>query len=148
MCEETADEYRIGNLKAREFVKKTEVHALVGAKVTDDPTMWCPFSMVSRGKWPAACCGTPGAPGHTSHTDTAHRFNNLPKPGTRKQILGLLCNLAATSEATFVAPSAAPSRFGEVPRVSPTVFDITSRSLSLSGEPREGNSACRAVPRI
>ena len=36
----------------------------VGEKVFNDPSKFCAFTLLSRGKWAFACCGSGGKPGH------------------------------------------------------------------------------------
>jgi len=100
------------------------VREAVGEKIFNDPSKFCPFTVLSRGKWAFACCVSEGKPGHLYPNKGAHDFKNYPT-GSRSKVLSLLTLMAATTESAFVGPSAAGgcARHGGVPCLAPTVFD-------------------------
>ena len=130
LCEETPCEYRIGNKNAREMAAKSEVCKVVGERAKD-PSKFCPFNLLSKGKYPHACCGSAGQPGHKHANDTAHRYSK----SERRQAIGLLVAMAATSEGAIVPPpspswfSAGATWSGPAPSISPALFDAAGGTI-------------------
>ena len=103
LCELVGDEAHIGNKGRRDVVSKREVERVVGPRAKDK-TKWCLFSALSKSKFPARCCGSPGEPGHERHDSPAH----VLAVGKKKQILGLLLTAAATAGSCPVDPATTP----------------------------------------